>query len=112
MNGATAAVTPLNPAYTIRRMSDATHRQVTVPMVVLMCPGNVWEWTATRDNSHDRAYVLRGGSWYNDQSDAHVTARIAHNPLGWYPVVGFRLVDRPPELPLPLLNYLLVASNV
>ncbi|MCO5191917.1 MAG: formylglycine-generating enzyme family protein [Anaerolineae bacterium] len=74
--------------------------------------GNVWEWTATRDNSHDRAYVLRGGSWYNDQSDAHVTARIAHNPLGWYPVVGFRLVDRPPELPLPLLNYLLVASNV
>lgn len=73
--------------------------------------GNVWEWTATRDNKHDRAYVLRGGSWYSDRSDAHVTARIVHNPLAWYPVVGFRLVDRPPELPLPLINYLLKSRN-
>jgi formylglycine-generating enzyme required for sulfatase activity len=67
--------------------------------------GNVWEWTAdwydatyyktspTRNPRNDAAgqqRVLRGGSWYDQQSFVRAASRISYLPDQRYPDVGFR----------------------
>ena len=50
--------------------------------------GNVWEWTASKDDTG--SYVLRGGSWVDDPAKVRASYRNGRLPVGRYSVIGFR----------------------
>jgi len=67
--------------------------------------GNVWEWTRTRyrpypyqpadgrnDPEAEGMPVMRGGSWYRDQWNAHCSARSRNVPVACFVNLGFRVV--------------------
>ncbi|MBK8431367.1 MAG: SUMF1/EgtB/PvdO family nonheme iron enzyme [Chloroflexi bacterium] len=53
--------------------------------------GNVWEWTNSPYDSD--SFVLRGGSWYDNQRNVRASDRIWDNRDNRYYNVGFRLVS-------------------
>lgn len=59
--------------------------------------GNVWEWTSDRISNaynykrNDLYYVLRGGSWIQQQNDCRVTNRSCSSPQNTGFSYGFRL---------------------
>jgi predicted MPP superfamily phosphohydrolase len=52
--------------------------------------GNVWEWTASKDEDGD--LVVRGGSWFYFRDDARCANRNRSDPDLRYDFVGFRCV--------------------
>ena len=88
------------------------------PYGCLDMAGNVWEWTRSlwgeswdkpdfgypyepddgRENleaGDDVKRVLRGGSFYNNESYARCAYRYGSSPLNWYDYIGFRVVVSP-----------------
>lgn len=60
--------------------------------------GNIWEWTASDDESGGR--VLRGGGWSHPAEYVRAVLRPSHNPDDRYDTDGFRCVGDA----LPLLT--------
>ena len=68
------------------------------PYGVMDMAGNVWEWQMNYYDMKEGWFVLRGGSWFYDQSRACVSGR--HNNqslLNWDPY-GFRVVVTLPNV--------------
>ena len=59
------------------------------PFGVLDCAGNVLEWTA--DKHEGGGIVLRGGSWIQDQIEAHCISRFRYFPYQRDIFIGFRV---------------------
>jgi formylglycine-generating enzyme required for sulfatase activity len=55
--------------------------------------GNVWEWTTSRYRARGDTYVVRGGSWNNNQLNARVAIRNDYYPYFSYNGYGFRVVS-------------------
>ena len=52
--------------------------------------GNVWEWTASKDDSNDDRFCC-GGSWYNGAENCEADYEIICNPDFSFDFLGFRL---------------------
>jgi formylglycine-generating enzyme required for sulfatase activity len=58
--------------------------------------GNVWQWTASQDESGGR--VLRGGGWSHPGEFMRAALRSIHDPEERYDTDGFRCAaDAPPD---------------
>ena len=54
--------------------------------------GNVWEWTKGVHTSKSKSWIIRGGGWESDESDAHILFRTKIKPETRRYDVGFRIV--------------------
>lgn len=61
--------------------------------------GNVWEWTETAfdgtNSSSSATRAIRGGCWFDNQSDLISSFRGQDNPAGVYDFTGFRVASVP-----------------
>lgn len=57
--------------------------------------GNIWEWQANIFDKGHNYPALRGGSWFDNERKARVSARHEYIPYNGYDSVGFRVVAFP-----------------
>jgi formylglycine-generating enzyme required for sulfatase activity len=54
--------------------------------------GNVWEWTNTSFNGKNEKYVLKGGSWGNNETTTQCAYQTFEYANKYYDNIGFRCV--------------------
>lgn len=54
--------------------------------------GNIWEWTETLTDEERKLYILKGGSWSNNETTAQCSYKTVEYADKYYDNIGFRCV--------------------
>lgn len=71
------------------------HPDGATPAGIFDLAGNVWEWTANKNEKYDDAFRLKGGAWYWGTESAMASAAIFQGRWERERLSGFRVVVVP-----------------